>query len=44
MLKTVKEQNLELNRLWRMQDQLYQAYATRCGLSFRILLGIVYLK
>ena len=33
MLKTVKEQNLELNRLWRMQDQLYQTYATRCGLS-----------
>lgn len=33
MLKTVKEQNLELNRLWRMQDQLYQAYAARCGLS-----------
>ena len=33
MLKTVKEQNLELNSLWRMQDQLYQTYATRCGLS-----------
>lgn len=33
MLKIVKEQNLELNRIWRMQDQLYQTYATHCHLS-----------
>lgn len=32
-MATVKEQNIELNRIYKRQNELYHHYAVRCGFS-----------
>lgn len=33
MINSVKEQNIALNRIWKLQEEVYQSYASYSGLS-----------